>query len=188
VDTSSNLIIAGQGRKVVSLLDFTERRTKRIVNASTLAITFMVATVFAFLLEGRGHPVYWLLMSLVSLVFLTPIHELCHYYFQWAFSRQKPLLGWSSSFPYSALAEGASTTRNQGIACALAPLVIITSILVLISTAFSGLPGLLILAAAAFEVASCFGDAYLTGWFAKHKRHLSWCSIGLANVLYEESS
>ena len=176
-----------QDSRIVSVLDFTERKNKRIVNFGTIILTIIILMVFTFLLEGKGLSIYWLLLTLISLVLLTPVHELCHWFFQWIVSRKKPRLGWASSFPYSALAEGTSTTRDQGIICALAPLVILTTILILISTAFTGLPRFLILASAAIEVASCFGDMYLIGWFLKHRRHLRWSTIDLANVLYEET-
>lgn len=170
----------------IATMNLTERKNKRIVNTGSTSIAIITVVVFSYALSNVGYPTYWLLLSLAIFIPLTLIHECCHFFPQWLFSGQRPYLDWASIFPYSALAIGARTTRNQGIICTLAPLIIITPVLVLLSMLFNPLWRLILLALASIEVASCFGDLFLVVWFVRHDRQLKWGRIGLANALFCE--
>jgi len=174
-------------QNLVGTMNLTERKNKRIVNAGSILITLIAVAVFIGELDNEGYSTYWLYLSLAIFIPLTLIHEYCHFFPQWLFSRQRPHLGWASMFPYSSLATNARTTRNQGIICTMAPLLIITPVLILLSMLFNPLWRLILLALASMEVASCFADLFLVGWFIRHDRQLKWGRIGLANALFREN-
>lgn len=185
-DKTNSLQNTRMNQKPISTIDLTQRNNRRIINTGSGFITIIVMLVFAFLLDNAGYPAQWLLLVLAILIPLTIIHEYCHFIFQWLFSGNRPHLGWKSMFPYSALATSARTTRNQGIICALAPLLTITPALVLLSMLFNPLPKLILLASASVEVASCFGDLFQVSWFIRHDRQLKWGRIGFANALFQD--
>jgi hypothetical protein len=114
----------------VSAINLTERDNVRIINFWSALIALLFVMGFSVVLMTRGYSTLWILLVVALLLPETAIHELCHYcFFQWAFSGQKPRIGFKFPFPYSALAPNARITRNQAVFCALAPFLLVTPLL-----------------------------------------------------------
>ncbi len=169
----------------VSVINLTERRNARYIEIGSSSIALICVLAFSMILSANGHSTFWILLIVALLLPGTAIHELCHYCFQWFYSKQKPHLGFKFPFPYSALALNARITRNQAIFCALAPFIIITPLLILPSFFVSFLPRIIFLAWASIEIATCFGDFFLVNWLLKYPKNLQLGRLGVSNALFK---
>ena len=114
--------------------------------------------------------IYLSIGMVVAFFFLTIVHESTHLIFQWLFSSKMPKFGFKKGNPYSALAANVCVTRNQFIFISLAPFIIITPLLLVVSLFFSGLSQLVIITVALLEVASCSGDFLTVKWLLSVRR------------------
>lgn len=169
----------------VSLINLTERRNARIIEIGSAAIALICVLIFSTILSANGYSTFWILLIVALLLPGTAVHELCHYCFQWIFSKEKPQFGFKFPFPYSALALNTRITRNQAIFCALAPFIIVTPLLILPAFFVSFLPRIIFLAWASIEIATCFGDFFLVRWLLKYPKNLQLGRLGISNALFE---
>jgi hypothetical protein len=176
-------------KDVIDIIDFKERKLKLRVELTTGIISLLVVLVFGTILglNGFSH----LLILIIIALFVFPgliLHEGSHYLLQWYFSKEKPYFGFKFPFPFSALSPSSSITRNQAILCALAPVFVVTPILVIPALFAPLLLKILLLAWASIELASCYGDFYLTYRLLKNPSNCLLKNVNLSNVLFKPKS
>ena len=170
---------------VIDIIDFKERKLKRNVELISGIISLLVVLVFGTILELNGFSRLLILIIVVLLVFPgLVLHEGSHYLFQWYFSKGKPYFGFKFPFPFSALSPSSSITRNQAILCALAPAFIVTTILVIPALFVPLLFKILLLAWILIELATCYGDFYLTYRLLKNPSNCRMKNVDNSNVLF----
>ena len=170
---------------VVDIIDFKERKLKRRVELTSGIINLPIVLVFGTILELNGFSPL-LLLIIVALLVLPGLilHEGSHYLFQWFFSKEKPYFGFKFPFPFSALSPSSSITRNHAILCALAPVFIVTTILVMPALFAPLLLKILLLAWTSMELATCYGDFYLTYRLLKNPSNCRLKNVDNSNVLF----
>ncbi len=95
---------------------------------------------------------------IIALATVLIIHELVHGLFYWLLSRKRPKFGLQGLFPYAAAPIGVYFPRNQFLTIGLAPLVLLTTVgLLLIAIAPTPLVPFLLLFVA-FNAAGAAGD------------------------------
>jgi len=173
-------------QNVVDIIDFKERKLKRRVELTSGIINLPVVLVFGTILELNGFSLL-LLLIIVALLVLPGLilHEGSHYLVQWFFSKEKPYFGFKFPFPFSALSPSSSITRNQAILCALAPVFIVTTILVIPALFAPLLLKILLLAWTSMELATCYGDFYLTYRLLKNPSDCRLKNVDNSNVLFK---
>lgn len=147
---------------IIGIVDFGEPKLKRRVELASGLATLVAVMVFGTMLELRGFTALYILIIAGLLIPATLLHEGLHYLFQCRLSKERPRIGFKFPFPYSALSPTSSVTRNQAIVTALAPALIITPCLVIPALFAPQLIRVLLLAGASIELASCYGDFYIT--------------------------
>ena len=176
-------------RDIIDIIDFKERKLKLRVELASGIISLLAVLIFSTILELNGFSN--LLILIVVALFVFPgifLHEGSHYFPQWFFSKEKPYLGFKFPFPFSALSPSSSITRNQAIICALAPFLILTTILVIPALFVPLLFKILLLAWAFIELASCYGDFYLTYRLLKNPSNCLLKNVNNSNVLFIPTS
>ena len=177
-----------QNLQVVDIIDFTEPKLKNKVNLISGIGCLPVVMIFGILLAEKGYSEYLMFIIIFLLIPGIFLHEYSHFLFQWIFSRHKPHIGFTSSFPYSALSPASIITRNQAIWCALAPLFIVSFIILVLSIFVPFLFKLLLWAWASVEVVTCYGDFYLVNRLRKHPSDTVLRNVDLKNVLYKKTN
>jgi len=142
------------------------------------------------ILFTNGHSSYpeLFLSLLIALALMVPtyvLHELFHSVFQWAFSHRIPRFSLRPPWPYSALASGVCISREQGVICALSPVLFITSILVLLSMVPNPQVKAILLMTAYIHAGTCGGDFLIASWLFRHPKRVRLGTVGLANALFE---
>jgi len=172
-------------QNVIDIIDFKERKLKRKVELTSGIINLPIVLVFYTILELNGFSPL-LLLIIVALLILPGLilHEGSHYLFQWFFSKEKPYFGFKFPFPFSALSPSSSITRNHAILCALAPVFIVTTILVMPALFAPLLLKILLLAWTSMELATCYGDFYLTYRLLKNPSNCRLKNVDNSNVLF----
>jgi len=174
---------------VIDIIDFKERKLKLRVELTSGIISLIIVLVFGTILELNGFSRLLILIVVALLVFPGLIlHEGSHYLFQWFFSKEKPYFGFKFPFPFSALSPSSSITRNQAILCALAPVFIVTTILVIPVLFVPLLFKILLLAWISIELATCYGDFYLTYRLLKNPSNCLLKNVSNSNVLFIPNS
>ena len=173
-------------QNVVDIIDFKERKLKRKVELTSGIINLPIVLIFGTILELNDFSAL-LLLIIVALLVLPGLilHEGSHYLFQWFFSKKKPYFGFKFPFPFSALSPSSSITRNQAILCALAPVFIVTTILVIPALFAPLLLKILLLAWTSMELATCYGDFYLTYRLLKNPSDCRLKNVDNSNVLFK---
>jgi len=94
----------------------------------------------------------------IALAAVLIIHELVHGLFYWLLSRKRPKFGFHGLFPYAAAPIGVYFPRNQFLTVGLAPLVLLTTVglLLIVIAPISLVPFLLFFVA--FNAAGAAGD------------------------------
>ena len=173
---------------VIDIIDFYEPKLKRRVELTSGIISLLIVIVFGIILELNGFTSLFMLIIVALLLPGTFLHEGLHYLFQWYFSKEKPHLGFKFPFPYSALSPTSSVTRNQAVFFALAPAFILTPILVIPALFAPLLFKILLLAWASIELATCYGDFYLTYHLLKNPSDCRLKNVNTSNVLFKPKS
>jgi hypothetical protein len=93
-----------------------------------------------------------------ALIAVLILHELVHALFYWLFSSKRPRLGFQGLFPYAAAPSGVYFPRNQFIIIGLSPIVLITTVglLLMVIVPIAFVPFLLFFVA--FNAAGATGD------------------------------
>ena len=193
MDGSKSAITSLNELRLIDTLDLLDPKTKRKCAWWSFPIAILASPLFikaTIIVLTNGHSPYleMFLSLLIALVLIVPtyvLHELFHFVFQWTFSHRIPRLNLKPPWPYSALALGAHISRNQGIICALSPVVFVTSILVLLSMVANSQVEVILLMTAYIHAATCAGDFLLISWLFRHPRRLRYGTVGLANALLE---
>jgi len=170
---------------MIDTIDFKEKKLKRRIELMSGLLILPVVIFFGTLLELNDFPAALLLIIIVLLIFpgLT-LHEGSHYLFQWIFSKRKPYFGFKFPFPFSALSPSASITRNQAILCSLAPVFTVILILVVPALFTPLLIRILLLAWVFMELATGYGDYYLTFRLLKYSPNVRLKNIDNSNVIF----
>ncbi len=153
-----------------------------------LSLPLLIIAVIILSSNGSFSYTEFFLCLLIALALYAPayvLHELFHFVFQWAFSRQLPRLSLRPPWPYSALPVDADISRKSGMVCAISPFLFITAILVLLTMIFNPQVKAILLLAAYIHTPTCAADFLLIYWLLRHPRHLRYGVDGLANALYE---
>ena len=169
---------------IIGIVDFREPKLKRRVELVSGLAALVAVMVFGTMLELRGFTALYILIIVGLLLPATLMHEGIHYLFQWHFSKEKPGLGFKFPFPYSALSPTSSVARNQAIVVALAPAFILTPCLVIPALLAPTLVRILLLAWASVELASCYGDFYITHRLLKCPSTCRVRNEHLRNILF----
>lgn len=170
---------------VIEIIDFKDPKLKRSVNLITGIIALPVVMVFSVILELNGFTSLFILITLALLIPGTILHEGLHYLFQWYFSKENPHLGFKFPFPYSALSPTSSITRNQAVVVALAPALILTPAIVIPALFAPFHIKMLLLAWAFIELATCYGDFYITRRLLKNPSNSLLKNVNLSNILFK---
>lgn len=174
---------------VIDIIDFKERKLKLKVELTTAFISLLIVLVFGTILELNGFSRLLILIVIALLVFPGLIlHEGSHYLFQWFFSKERPYFGFQFPFPFSALSPTSSITRNQAILCALAPAFIVTIIIIIPALFAPLLLKILLLAWTSIELATCYGDFYLTYRLLKNPSKCLLKNVNNSNILFIPNS
>ncbi len=172
-------------QNIVDIIDFKERKIKRRVELVSGIINLPIVLVFGTILELNDFSALPLLIVVALLVLPgLVLHEGSHYLFQWFFSKKKPYFGFIFPFPFSALSPGTSITRNQAILCALAPVFIVTTIILIPALFVSSFLRILLLAWVCMELATCYGDFYLTYRLLKNPSNCRLKNVNNSNLLF----
>jgi len=153
-----------------------------------LASPLFIRAIIILLTNGHFSCLELFLSLLIAVALIAPtyvLHELFHFVFQWAFSHRKPRLCLKPPWPYSALALGIHISREQGVICALSPVLFITSILVLLSMVANPQVKAILLMTAYIHAGTCGGDFLIVSWLFRHPRRVRLGTVGLANALFE---
>jgi len=193
MDGSKSAITSLNELRLIDTLDLLDPKTKRQCVWLSFPIAILALPLFikaTIILLTNGHSSYLeiFLSLLIALVLIVPtyvLHELFHFVFQWAFSRRIPRLSLNPPWPYSALALGTHISRDQGVICALSPVVFITSILVLLSMVVNPQVKVILLMMAYIHAATCAGDFLIVSWLFRHPRHVRLGTVKLTNALFE---
>lgn len=168
---------------IVAEIDLAEPKIARNIELAAGLIALLIAIVFGNILVSHGYNQWlliWIVLLLIPGIFL---HEVSHYIFQWFFSRKKPQMGIKLPFPYSVLSPKATITRNQAIVCALAPLILISTILSAVASTFTEPISTVIYGYVSIHMATCWGDLLLIRWLLKYPKETKLVNINLRNVL-----
>ena len=155
---------------------------------SILASPLVIKAIIILLTNGHSSYPEFFLSFLIALALIAPtyvLHELFHFVFQWAFSHRIPRLSLKPPWPYSALALGVHISREQGVICALSPVLFITSILILLSMVPNPQAKAILLMTAYIHAGTCGGDFLIMSWLFRHPKRVRLGTIGLANALFE---
>lgn len=174
---------------VIDIIDFNETKLKRKIELTSLIISLPIVLFFGTVLKLNGFSSLFMLIIVALLIIPGLIlHEGLHYLFMWYFSKEKPHLGYKFPFPYCALSPTSSITRNQAVLVALAPALILTPILVIPGLLAPLLFKILLLAWASIELATCYGDFYLTYQLFKNPSDCLLKNVNNSNVLFKPNS
>jgi hypothetical protein len=173
---------------IIDIIDFHEPKLKRRVELTSLIISLPIVMASSIILELNGYTSRFILIILALLIPGIILHEGLHYLFQWYFSKGKPHLGFKFPFPYSALSPSSSITRNQAVMVALAPALILTPAIVIPALFAPFHIKILLLAWAFIELATCYGDFYLTRRLLKNPSNCLLKNVDLRNVLFKPKS
>lgn len=169
---------------IIEIIDFNQPKLKRKLILITAIMSLIIVLLFSVILQLNGFPPLLILNVIPFLVVTTIFHEALHYFPQWYFSKKRPHLGFTFLGPFSALSPDSSITRNQAILCLLAPTFVLTPI-ILISVLFASLfLKILLLAWASSELATSYGDFYLTHRLLKNPPNCLIKNVNNANVLF----
>lgn len=193
-------------RHFIGKLDIFSRRSQILLNITSLLVLVAFSGLFLFIsivirpefnilqfLRNYSEiaiigPLVLLGYSLAILALVVCIHEGIHGLFQWIFSHKRPDFGHVGINPYAALAPNVRISRNQGVICSLAPLVIITilgiGLLPIIPVTI--LP--ILLAFTTFNAAISVGDLAVARWLLSYGGNVLWGRDGTLNIVYEKSS
>lgn len=193
MDGSRSAITSLNELRLIDTLDLLDPKTKRKCFWWSFPIAILASPLFikaTIILLTNGHSPYleMFLSLLIALVLIVPtyvLHELFHFVFQWAFSHRIPRLSLKPPWPYSALALGTHISRDQGVICALSPVVFITSILVLLSMVANSQVEVILLMTAYIHATTCAGDFLIVPWLVRHPRHVRLGTVNLTNALFE---
>ena len=176
-------------RKIVDTLSHFDPRIKRITTWISVGIGLgMIPVMFlsGVLFGSAGPPIYlWIVTLLLLIVPVIILHELCHFIFQWLFSRRRPRIGFRFPYPYSILQPNAEITRNQAIISAIAPFGLITIVFGIIALFAVPVVASILLLSIALQTPICGGDLFHVYWLLKHPRNLRCCVLGETNILFE---
>jgi hypothetical protein len=172
----------------LEIIDFSEPKLKNRVNIVTGIVALLITMGFATVLQLHGFTTLFILIVVALLIPETVVHEYLHFLFQWHFSREKPHLGFTFPFPYSALSPTSSITRNQAVLSALAPAIVITPILVIPALFATFLLKILLLAWAAIALATCYGDFYLVYRLLRNPSSCRLRNANLTNLIFRAKS
>ena len=153
-----------------------------------LASPLFIMAIITLLTSGHSSYPELFLSLLIALALIAPtyvLHELFHFVFQWAFSHRIPRLSLKPPWPYSALASGVHISREQGVICALSPVLFITSILFLLSMVPNPQAKAILLVTAYIHAGTCGGDFLIMSWLFRHPKRVRLGTVGLANALFE---
>jgi len=155
-------------------------------------LLFVVLLIY-FLIE---QPIFNACIILIlALILIFPTHEVCHYLFQWIYSRKRPHLGCHRFFPFSALDNAAELSIQQAISAAIAPFICITGICIIsaiityrqdmiIVNTITNIQALKIIGIVTFgHIAVCSADFYLIKWLLKSPRNAILRQRDLINIL-----
>ncbi len=156
------------------VLNLWEGNVRRKTDCATYLTAGLIAIISATILSQFNYSTMLIAVVVIGAVVGLPIviiaHELSHFAFQWLFSHQMPLLGFHWPYPYSALSPGACVSRNQGIACALAPSGLITSFCILLFVMIPSDFSIIALVIAAIHIGTCAGDYFVVSLLARSPR------------------
>lgn len=176
-------------QEIIDIIDFNETKLKRKTELTSLIISLPIVLVFGTILKLNGFSSLFMLIIVALLIIPGLIlHEGLHYLLMWYFSKEKPHLGFKFPFPYSALSPTSSITRNQAVLVALAPALILTPMIVIPAPFAPLLLKILLLAWASIELATCYGDFYLTYRLLKNPSNCLLKNVNLSNVLFKPKS
>ncbi len=100
----------------------------------------------------------------IAQVLVVVAHELVHGLFIWWFARRRPRFGIKGLLPYAAAPAGVYFPRNQFLAVGIAPLVLLTSVgLLLMVVAPAGVVPILLMFCA-MNVSGAAGDLLIVAW------------------------
>ncbi|NJO81977.1 MAG: DUF3267 domain-containing protein [Blastochloris sp.] len=129
-------------------------------------------------------PITWLAGALIALLITIPLHEAIHGLCFWLFTRRRPRFGLSLFYAYAAPPADVYLLRNPYLCVTLAPLVLITGVvIVLIPVApVALLPGLL--GIALLNTTGAVGDLLVAIWLLRYPASLRIGDAGDCITIY----
>lgn len=180
------------GTNVIDRFSHWDPRNKRvahglgIVIASALAIPTMFIALW--ILIHAGYSSYIVLPFFLLVIPAIFLHELIHAAFQWLFGKQRPQLGFKFPFAYSKLRPSASISRNQGIVSALAPFLLITSILIPTALFVDPLLKVALIIVAYLHTTTCSGDFHFASWLLRRPSNTRLRVEDMDTVIFYEQN
>jgi hypothetical protein len=123
------------------------------------------------------------LILLLVILITVIIHELIHGLFYWIFTRDRPVFAFKGAYAYAAVPDW-YIPRNQFVIVGLAPLVIVSLAVILLSPLIPSNILIFMIASAAFNAAGALGDMVIVGWTLLHPQHIYVCDHGDTFSLY----